>query len=141
MKRFRTLLLPLAFMTALLFNLAILPGCATTSTGTQVSATHAASTSLIAAGDLIKQTPAVADALFAAGTIDKAQYNQIADAYTKAQAAYIVAVDAAEAAVQAGNDPDIAAAAQVTLTQLATSAGDLQTLLAAFRTAPPQGGK
>jgi hypothetical protein len=124
----KLILLHLLILCLLSFN----TGCATTQ-GTQISATQIVSTSLVAVGDLIKQTRPVADALFKAGTITVDQYNQVAVYYLQARAAYIVAVDAAEAAVKAGQALDTSAAFQTAFAQLNKQSGDLQALINSFK--------
>jgi hypothetical protein len=129
MKKSRLLLLPLLLLLLLPITL---NGCATPGGG-QTSAAQVSANSLIAMGDAIKQTPATADALFSAGKITKAQYNQIAMAYTQAQAAYIVAVDAEEAYIKAADSPDKATAYRTAFDQAVKSLGDLQALVKSFQ--------
>jgi hypothetical protein len=116
----------------------VLPGCSTMSgmlggSGTEtVSIDQTATDSLTAIGSVLSKVPATADALFAAGTINKEQYNQVVDLYTKAKAMYIVAVNALEVKIAAGNDPNKDAAYSLALGNLNAINIAIQNLLLSF---------
>jgi hypothetical protein len=93
------------------------------------TAQEAASKSLYATGAALQVTPEILDALYAAAKIDKAAYNAIAQSYNKALAGFNLCVAALNEAVQAGQDPNQAAAYTRALLSFLSDKKDVDNLL------------
>ena len=86
---------------------------------------------LNAVGAVLKTTPGVLNALYDAGKITKATYNEAATAYNQALASYQLAVSALNTAVSAGQDPNNATAYITALAAFMTKQDNLNSLLTA----------
>lgn len=134
----RLLILPL-----LLLCLSACAGTMSQQTGTQsavVSAQGAAQKSLYAIGVTLQAAPGVLDALYNAGKLSKADYNNAVPVYNQALASYQLAVSALFASVKAGQDPNQSTAYVLALNTFLTDKTNIDNLLTAFQAQPVGSG-
>ncbi len=111
-------------------------GCATTAPGTSTTtvqqAQQVAEKSLYAAGSVLKATPPVLNALYDAGKISKADYNNAVVIYNRALASFNVAVDVLKGCVAAGQDPGGSTVYLAALTTFATDSSTVNNVITAL---------
>ena len=120
------------------FAVLTLVGCAGTMSGPTgqpaaiTAAQDAATKSLYAIGTALQAAPQVMDALYNAGKMSKADYNAAVPIYNQVLASYKLAVNALQAAVTAGQDPNAATAYVAALQSFLTDKNNVDNLLTAM---------
>jgi hypothetical protein len=107
-----------------------LSGCAgTVSPDAAPAAVQISAKSLLQIQAILKAVPDAADKMYAAGKIDKVQYNKVVEMYNQALKAYGLAVDAETSALKVGLSPSVSTAYQQAMASLEPLVIQLQALL------------
>jgi hypothetical protein len=94
----------------------------------------AAKNSLYAIGIALQATPQVLTALYNSGKLSKADYNSAVPVFNQALASFQLAVNALQAAVKAGQDPNQSTAYLTALNSFVVDKANIDNLLTAFQT-------
>ena len=112
-----------------------LAGCATTGTTPatpQVAAQDVATKSLLSVGAVLQAAPGIVNALYDAGKLSKADYNNFVMIYNQALASFNLADEALQVAIKAGQDPNMTIAYTTALANFMTSKKTVSDLIAAM---------